>query len=91
MTGMLNAEWFFPLRRTLKHHGICPVCGKPLTIGRAYRVDELADEDRPEGFRPKDAREIFFTLLPLSEIIKGVMGVKSDHFKEGVDRIFIIS
>lgn len=64
----------FSPEETLKHKGICPVCKKALTIGVLYRVNELADKDRPEGFRPKNARD-FFTLLPLSEIIKGVMGV----------------
>ncbi len=62
----------FSPEETIKHHGICPVCGKPLTVGVLYRVEELAD--RPLGFRPDGARD-FSTLLPLSEIIKGVFGV----------------
>jgi PHP family Zn ribbon phosphoesterase len=35
---------------TLKHDGQCPVCGKPLTLGVLYRVEELAD--RKEGQKP---------------------------------------
>jgi uncharacterized protein (TIGR00375 family) len=35
---------------TLKHDGQCPVCGKPLTLGVLYRVEELAD--REEGQKP---------------------------------------
>ncbi len=55
---------------TKKHGGKCPKCGRPLTIGVATRIEELAD--RPEGFVPKGAIP-FKTLLPLSEIIGGVM------------------
>jgi len=51
-----------------KLKNICPVCKKPLTIGVLNRVEELAD--RPEGFKPKDARP-FKTLLPLHELLAG--------------------
>jgi uncharacterized protein (TIGR00375 family) len=52
-----------------KHNGICPVCGKPLTIGVLYRVEELAN--RPEGFKPKDSAP-YHKLMPLSELIASV-------------------
>ncbi|MCS7134681.1 MAG: endonuclease Q family protein [Candidatus Pacearchaeota archaeon] len=45
---------------------VCPVCGKPLTIGVLHRVEELAD--RREGFKPVDAVP-FKQLLPLHEVI----------------------
>ncbi len=48
-----------------KYNNICPVCGRPLTIGVLARVEELAD--RPLGFKPKDAVP-YYTLLPLSEL-----------------------
>jgi len=51
---------------------ICPVCGKPMTIGVLHRVGELAD--RPEGFVPKNAIP-FKSLIPLSEIISSVYGM----------------
>jgi len=35
---------------TKKHHGICPVCKKPLTIGVLSRVNDLANF--PEGRKP---------------------------------------
>lgn len=31
--------------QTMSRNGICPVCGKPLTIGVAHRVEALADRD----------------------------------------------
>ena len=37
---------------TEKHKGLCPVCGKPLTLGVLHRVEKLADRkeaQRPEG------------------------------------------
>ena len=49
-----------------KTKGICPICKKPLTIGVADRIEELAD--RPEGYKPKNART-FKKLIPLHEII----------------------
>jgi PHP family Zn ribbon phosphoesterase len=40
---------------TLKNHGLCPVCGNPLTIGVMHRVIQLAD--RPQGVKPAGAVE----------------------------------
>ena len=50
---------------------ICPKCGKEMTIGVEYRVDELAD--RKPGFKPKGAKP-FHKLIPVSEIIAKLMG-----------------
>ncbi len=52
--------------------GLCPVCGKPLTLGVLHRVLELADRDdpvRPEGMPG------FTSLIPLDELAGEVMGV----------------
>lgn len=51
---------------TKKLNEICPKCGKEVTIGVEYRVEQLAD--RPMGFKPNDAKD-FKRLIPLSEII----------------------
>ncbi|MBW2085067.1 MAG: UvrD-helicase domain-containing protein [Deltaproteobacteria bacterium] len=61
---------------TRRLKGLCPVCGKPVTLGVMYRVEELAD--RPpasdsEEARPEAAR-FFQSLIPLSEVLSEVLG-----------------
>lgn len=56
---------------TIKMKGICPKCGRPLTIGVEYRVEQLAD--RAAGFRPDGAVD-FKTLIPVSEILANLLG-----------------
>jgi len=59
-------------KKKKKYNNICPVCGKPLTVGVLSRVEELAD--RPEGFKPPGAIP-FKCLIPLKEVIGEVLGV----------------
>lgn len=59
---------------TNKLNGICPVCGKPMTIGVLNRVCELADRDKNNKFVPDTAGKVF-SLVPLQEIISEIMGV----------------
>ncbi|MFC2096050.1 endonuclease Q family protein [Candidatus Bipolaricaulota bacterium] len=56
--------------QSLAADDICPVCGKPLTIGVLHRVQDLADRVEPElGGVP------FRSLIPLAEIISQAIGV----------------
>lgn len=58
---------------TKKLNGICPVCGKPVTIGVSYRVNELSD--RKEIITPPSTAGEVFSLIPLQEIVSEIMQV----------------
>lgn len=58
---------------TKKLGGICPVCGKPMTIGVSYRVNELSD--RTEIITPPETAGNVYSLVPLQEIISEIMQV----------------
>jgi len=51
---------------TLRHHYLCPACGKKVTVGVMHRVEKLAD--REDGFKPSCAPP-FYSMIPLQEII----------------------
>ena len=70
-TGHRNCGICISPKEALKLNNVCPVCGKPLTVGVLQRVEELAD--RPEGFVPKNAVP-FKKIIPLSELISSVFG-----------------
>jgi uncharacterized protein (TIGR00375 family) len=59
-------------QETLKNKGLCPACGKPVTVGVMSRVEELGD--RPEGKKPPNARP-YHNLIGLEEIMAGARGV----------------
>ncbi len=51
--------------------GICPRCGKPLTLGVLHRVYQLADRDEPQ--QPPE-HPGFVSLIPLTELVAEVLG-----------------
>ncbi|PIE32740.1 hypothetical protein CSA56_14225 [candidate division KSB3 bacterium] len=59
-------------KTTLEHHGICPQCGKGVTVGVMHRIETLADRD--EGLKPDNANP-FYSLIPLPEILSEGYGV----------------
>ncbi len=56
--------------------GVCPECGKPLTVGVLHRVEELAD--RPPGVRPEH-RPAVTHLIQLHQVLAEIqrVGAKS--------------
>ncbi len=57
-------------RRSHEVDGICPVCGRPMTIGVAHRIRELADREQPlyssdqPGYR---------SIIPLPEVLGEIL------------------
>ncbi len=67
-------------REALAQGNICPVCGKPLTIGVLHRVLELAD--RSEPLPPQQLSEPgFSSLIPLPELLGELLGTGSKSRK----------
>ncbi|MBZ9578572.1 DNA helicase UvrD [Patescibacteria group bacterium] len=72
--GHRDCEINLSPQESKKYNNICPVCGRPLTIGVLNRVGKLAD--RPEGFKPEKVIP-FKSLVPLNEIIAESLGVNT--------------
>lgn len=56
---------------TQAYKGLCPACGKPLTVGVLHRVEALADRAQPQ--QPQDAAN-FEYIIPLPEIVAELKG-----------------
>lgn len=72
-----------------ERNGMCPKCGKPLTIGVLNRVEELADRpalDKSSAGKPEGAIP-FQSTIPLDEIIGESLhvGVHSKQVKKEYD------
>ena len=72
LDGHRKCGVFLEPRETATYNGICPVCGKPLTIGVLNRVFELADRQVPQ--RPAH-QPGFVSLVPLPEVLGEILGV----------------
>ncbi len=68
--GHSDCDFSCGSEKTKELKGICPKCGKGLTVGVDYRADELSDNKDI----PKNAKS-YYTLLPLHEIISLNSGV----------------
>ncbi|MBI2483006.1 DNA helicase UvrD [Candidatus Uhrbacteria bacterium] len=59
---------------TQRHHGVCPKCAKPMTVGVMHRVDKLADRSE---FDAHPRAPAFRRIVPLDEIIAAAFDVRS--------------
>lgn len=66
-----------------KYNELCPVCGKPLTIGVLNRVEVLSNGDLPEKIIP------FKKIVPLKEVLSECLGVgvSSKAVKKEYDKL----
>lgn len=74
-------------KETIGLGGRCPVCGRPVTVGVAHRVERLADRSEAEAVPPPTAGEVS-SLVPLPEILSEIVrsGVASKATVNAYDR-----
>lgn len=65
-------------REAIRLGDLCPVCGRPLTMGVLHRVEELATWE--EGKAPEN-RHPFHSIIPLAEILSEIEGTGSKSKK----------
>jgi uncharacterized protein (TIGR00375 family) len=58
---------------TLARGGLCPVCGAPVTVGVAHRIEMLADRTDGEVVPPATAGTVA-SLVPLPEMLSEILG-----------------
>ena len=74
LDGHRKCNLSFLPSESIEQNGICPHCGRPLTLGVLYRVEALAD--RPAGSRPKRSHP-YTHCIPLAEVLSEVLHVGS--------------
>jgi len=73
--GHRNCNVCLSPSETKKNNGLCPACGRKITIGVMNRIFELSDRkygEKPAKFIP------FKKMVPLDQIIGGVFGKSPD-------------
>jgi len=59
---------------TIKHRGMCPVCGREVTKGVLYRMAELADRT---DISTASEKRMYYSITQLSDLIAEIRNVKS--------------
>ncbi|MCC6947248.1 MAG: UvrD-helicase domain-containing protein [Bradyrhizobiaceae bacterium] len=87
LDGHRNCGVRFEPKETLAHGGLCPSCGKPLTVGVLHRVEALAGRSEEEAKPPATAGAAV-NLVPLPEMISEIAssGVASRKVVESYER-----
>jgi len=70
-------------KETLANDGMCPICGRKVTVGVMHRVETLADR---ENELPKEQRQSYKSLVPLPELLAEIyaVGVNSKRVNESL-------
>ena len=74
---------------TSDYGGICPVCGKKLTLGVLHRVLQLSD--RTKSGVPKRTTAVHH-IIPLQEILAEILevgGIRLSRFQTGISRLVV--
>lgn len=73
-------------KETKRLQGLCPVCGKPLTVGVLHRIDNLADREEGE---PSALAVPYRSIVPLDELVGSVLdvGASSKKVKKEIERL----
>jgi len=87
LDGHRNCGVRFEPKETIAHGGLCPSCGKPLTVGVLHRVEALAGRSE-EGAKPPATAGEAINLVPLPEMISEIAssGVASRKVTESYAR-----
>ncbi|MBU1032712.1 MAG: endonuclease Q family protein [Patescibacteria group bacterium] len=85
--GHRDCKFWCEPEKTKKLKGLCPNCGKLLTIGVLHRVSDLADR-KPNPDKPKSATS-FRSIIPLAEVVSSVFGVgtKSKRVEHEIENL----
>ncbi|MEE4263070.1 MAG: UvrD-helicase domain-containing protein [Desulfobacteraceae bacterium] len=88
--GHRNCKVRLHPQETMENQGKCPVCGKDLTIGVLYRVEELADRGQDQG--APNSRP-YYSLVQLVDILSEIFKVGAQskkvlrHFQTAINEL----
>ncbi|MHC1700540.1 MAG: UvrD-helicase domain-containing protein [Humidesulfovibrio sp.] len=88
MDGHRKCNWSMEPGETVANRGLCPVCGKPATLGVLHRVLALAD--RPEPVQP-EGQPGYDSLIPLKEVLSEVLDTGAGSKKVGLEYFRLIA
>ncbi|MCS7151335.1 MAG: endonuclease Q family protein [Endomicrobia bacterium] len=86
--GHRNCKVCWSPKETKQNKGICPICGKKVTIGVLNRVDQLADRD--ENIVPDSVIQ-YRNVIPLMEIIADALGSGKGTQKTLNEYLYIVT
>ena len=82
LDGHRNCHCCLEPAQTVSFNGLCPVCGRKLTVGVLHRVEALADRAAPAAIGKP-----FESLMPLPELLADCMGLSAASKK--VDQAYL--